>query len=98
MFYNVDDEFLCAEVYGVRKGIPQRLDPHGIFQTRPIGYDNIHRNVLVEVLNPEYFEPFCVFLKRKFPDFDSFLITEVEYPSLTKEPHQRIERAVYQCR
>lgn len=97
MFFNVDDQFGCVEVYGMRLGAPQRIDPHDILQTRTVGYDNIHRNVLSEVLDPSLKESFCGLLKRKFPEFDAFIITEVEYPSLTRAPHLRIEKAVTQC-
>ena len=55
MFYRVDRSYGYAEVYGVRdpggREEPVLLDPHDIFETRAVGYDNIHRNVLVGVLS-----------------------------------------------
>ena len=98
MFYNVDDSAGFAEVYGVKNGYPQRIDPHDIIETRPIGYDNIRRNILSVVLSSEYKKQFCAFLERKFPGFDNFVITQVYYPSLTKIPRERMERVVYKCR
>ena len=52
MFFNVDQTYGFAEVYGIRNGTPTRLDPHAILETRAVGYDNIHRNVLIGVLAP----------------------------------------------
>ena len=97
MFFNVNDTDGFVEVYGVINGNVQRLDPHEIIRTRNIGYDNIHRNVLSEVADPGYQPLFCRFLRYKFPDFSSFLITEIYYPSVTKTPHVRLQRVVYQC-
>ena len=99
MFYNVDDQFGYAQVYGVKNddAKAQAIDPHDILATRSIGYDNIHRNVLSEALGPQYHASFCAFLKRKFPYFDKFLITEVYYPSLTRSPAQKIEKVAYSC-
>ncbi len=103
MFFNVDDSFAYAEVYGVRggpDGLPetlQRIDPHEILRTRAIGYDNIHRNVLSVVLEPQLKGPFCSFLRRAFPGFDSFVVAEGYYPSLTRAPHLKFEKEAYRC-
>jgi len=51
MFYRVDDSEGRAEVWGIRAGRPELVDPHRIFATRWVGYDNIRRNVLVTALN-----------------------------------------------
>ncbi len=98
MFFNVDDEYGYVQVYGVKgKGI-HPLDPHQILQTRDIGYDNIHRGVLNNVLGEGMQRSFCRFLKKRFPEFDNFLVTVVYYPSLTKTPHLQHQRVEYQCR
>ena len=97
MFFNVDDQFSYAEVYGVKDHQPQLIDPHLIFRTRPIGFDNIHRNVLSEVFVSYQRQPFCRYLKMKFPDFDHFLVTAVIYPSVAKAPLRRIVQVVYEC-
>src|SRR5262249_48322694 len=73
MFYNLGDNYGTTEVYGVKDGAPQLIDPHLILQTRAIGYDNIHRNALVSVLTPGMSDAFCPYLKRKFPYFEKFL-------------------------
>jgi len=52
MFYQIEPAYGFAEVYGLRGTSRQRIDPHAIFSTRAVGYDNIHRNVLVGVLSP----------------------------------------------
>ena len=98
LFYNVGDEFTYAEVYGVQNNQPQLIDPHLIFRTRPIGFDNIHRNILLEVLYAQQKQPFCRYLKMRFPDFENFLITAVVYPSITKTPDRRVQQVVYECR
>lgn len=98
MFFNVDDAFGMAEVYGIKDGQPRLIEPHRILRTRAIGYDNIKRNALVGVLSSGMREPFCAFLKRKFPYFDHFVVTYVEYPSLTTAPFRQEQRIVYECR
>lgn len=98
MFYNIGDSFGDAEVYGVKGGRPQRIDPHLILATRTIGYDNIYRNVLSEILNPGMAQSTCRFLRRKFPYFDSFLVTYTEYPSITKAPLEQRQVVMYECR
>ncbi len=97
MFFNVDDTYGCAEVYGFKDGQPQFIDPHLILQTRPIGYDNIHRNALSVALDQGLQDSFCRFLKRKFSYFDGFVVTVVYYPSVTKTPSLRYQRVMYRC-
>ena len=98
MFYNVGDSFGFAEVYGIHGGNnPQLIDPHEILETRAIGYDNINRNVLSAVLSPGMSDSFCPFLKRKFPYFQKFLVTYVEYPHLTQQPFEKKQTIVYGC-
>ena len=97
MFVNVDDRFSHIEVYGIANGALHRLDPHEIIATRFIGFDNIHRNILGSVASRRTQQPFCHFLERKLPGFDNFVVTAVEYPSLTKDPHHREQAVLYQC-
>ncbi len=97
MFYNLGDNFGCAEIYGVKNGVPQMIDPHMVLQTRAIGYDNINRNAMSTVLSPGVSGSFCPYLKRKFPYFDKFLVTYVEYPRLTEEPLERDQTIAYTC-
>ena len=98
MFFNVSDRYGLAEVYGVKEGRPHLIDPHQILLTRAIGYDNIHRNALVGVLSRESSRAFCAFLKRKFPYFDTFLVTYAEYPSLVKQPFEKLQSVAYECK
>jgi hypothetical protein len=97
MFYNIEDNFGFAEVYGVKNGNPQLIDPHQILQTRAIGYDNINRNALITVLSPGMQDVFCPFLKRKFPYFEKFFVTYVQYPHLTEQPFERMQTVAYTC-
>lgn len=97
MFYNIGDNFGYTEVLGIKNGVPQPIDPHQILQTRAIGYDNINRNALITVLTPGEPEPFCSFLQRKFPYFEKFVVTYVQYPHLTEQPFERTRSVVYTC-
>ena len=97
MFYNVDDRAGYAEVYGIRKGVGQLIDPHEIIRTRFIGFDMVHRNVLSTVLIPGVRKDFCTVLQKQFPEFENFVVTVVEYPSLTRSRFERYQTPVYQC-
>ena len=97
MFYNVNHEYTGAEVYGVQSGKPEFIDPHKILETKGVGYDNIHRNVLIEVVYAGRKEAFCGFLKRKFPAYDGFLVTAARYPSLAREPASKLHAIMYTC-
>lgn len=97
MFFDVDETYTMAEVYGIKKGKPELVDPHLIFATKAIGYDNIHRNVLSSVLYPQQGDRFCRFLRRKFPDYGGFLVAAAHYPSVVKEPAKKLYRVMYQC-
>ena len=98
MFYSVDNSYGYVQVYGVKDGRTQAIDPHYILQTRSIGYDNINRNALVSVLTRGSKRPFCTFLRRKFPYFDGFLVTYVNYPSLIERPFEQQQTVAYECR
>src|SRR5665213_1616958 len=89
MFYNIGDNFGYTEVYGVKNGNPQMIDPHQILQTRAIGYDNINRNALITCLDQGESQAFCPFLQHKFPYFEKFLVTYVEYPHLAEQPFEK---------
>lgn len=97
MFFRVDDDFSYVEVYGKKGEQIELIDPHDIFRTRTIGFDNIHRNILSSVAARDSAKSFCPFLKYRFPYFDSFFVTYVYYPSITKEPGKRLEEVLYTC-
>ena len=97
MFYHVGDEDGRAEVWGRIGDKRELIDPHRIFATRWIGYDNIRRNVLITALDPAYERAFCRYLRRKFPSYDGFDIVEVWTPSVTKEPDRQIRQTIYRC-
>ncbi len=97
MFYSVDDVAVYTEVYGVRNGIAQFIDPHQIIKTRFVGFDMVHRNVLSTVLIPGVRKSFCEVLHKQFPEFEKFIITQIEYPSLMHSRFERYQVPVYQC-
>lgn len=97
MFFNVDRSYGSAEVYGVREGKPTLIDPHAIFSTRCVGYDNIRRNVLISVLSGAAAPQFCRFLARKFPQYEAFAVTYVMYPDLVERPGEKLYRLAYRC-
>ena len=97
MFFNVDRSYGFAEVYGVRDGDRVLLDPHDILETKAVGYDNIHRNVLVGVLSLADAQSFCRFLHRKFPSYDEFLVVYAQYPDLVTTPDRILRQLAYRC-
>jgi len=97
MFFQVDEVEGRAEVYGLKGERFEYIDPHRIFDIRWIGYDNIRRNVLISALHGFYASSFCLYLKRKFPEYDGFTIMQVIYPSNIKYPGKKIMRPAYEC-
>lgn len=97
MFFRVEPDYGFAAVHGIRRGQPIALDPHAIFATRAIGYDNIRRNVLVGVLTRETAGPFCGYLHRKFPAYDRFHVFSGAYPDLLNAPDRVVYELAYQC-
>jgi hypothetical protein len=97
MFFNIDRAYGFAEVYGIKDRTPMLLDPHDILETRAVGYDNIHRNVLIGVLYPQRAPQFCPFVKRKFPEYDSFAVVYAQYPDIVKTPERILRQVVYRC-
>ena len=97
MFYRIDPVYGFAEVRALQGATWRRLDPHDIFSTRAIGYDNIHRNVLVGVLSQESAGAFCRYLRRKFPQYDAFAVLDGEYPDLVNAPERVGYQLAYRC-
>ena len=97
MFFNVDPSYGFAEVYGVKDNRPVLLDPHAIFSTKAVGYDNIHRNVLIGVIYRDRARDFCRYLRRKFPDQDTFAVVYAEYPDVVANPERVVRQAAYYC-
>ena len=97
MFFNVDQSYGFAEVYGVRDGRSFLIDPHDIFSTKGVGYDNIHRNVLVGALSREAPKTFCAYLARKFPAYEEFVVVYGQYPDVVKEPETIWRQVAYRC-
>lgn len=97
MFFNVDRSYGYAEVYGLRGNRPVQLDPHDILATKAIGYDNIHRNVLVGVLSQRDAPSFCRYLRGKFTAYDSFAVIYAQYPDLVDTPDRIVRQVAYRC-
>lgn len=97
MFFNVGRSYGCAEVYGVRGQQVSLIDPHKICETCAIGYDNIHRNVLIGVLERGRATAFCRYLRRKFPDYESFAVVYAQYPDLIETPTRILRQIAYRC-
>ena len=97
MFFNVDRSYGFAEVYGIQDGRSTLIDPHDIFATRFVGYDNIHRNVLISVLSAHDAPRFCRYLRRKFPQYDAFTVVYAAYPDLVDRPNEIQRQVAYQC-
>ena len=98
MFYRVEEAEVRAEVYGRKGESFEWIDPHRIFNIHWLGYDNIHRNILISVLGPYHAsQSFCRYLKRKFPQYDGFSVMQAVYPSNIKYPEKRALKVVYEC-
>lgn len=97
MFYRVGASYGFAEVYGIHGAASAKLDPHAIFETRAVGYDNIHRNVLIGVLSRADAPAFCRYLRRKFPAYDSFAVVYGEYPDVVRSPDVVRRQIAYRC-
>ena len=97
MFFNVDKTYGFAEVYGIQGTEPVKLDPHDILRTKAVGYDNIHRNVLVGVLNRHDAPSFCRYLRRRFPTYDSFAVVYAHYPDIVETPERILRQVAYRC-
>ncbi len=97
MFFDVDQSFGYAEVYGLRGQQPELLDPHAIFATKAVGYDNIHRNVLSGVLHRSQGPAFCRYLARKFPAYETFVVVYAVYPDVVSQPDRVLRQIAYRC-
>lgn len=97
MFFNIEHPYGFAEVYGIHGSDITRLDPHEIFQTRAIGYDNIRRNVLIGVLTQRDAPSFCRYLRRKFPRYEAFTVAYAQYPDLIDAPDRILRQIAYRC-
>ena len=97
MFFNVDRSYGFTEVYGLKHGQPSLIDPHEIFETRFVWYDNIHRNVLISVLSLHDAPRFCRYLRRKFPQYDGFTVVYAAHPDLANRPDEIQRQVMYRC-
>jgi len=97
MFFHVDRRYGMAEVYGLRANQPTQLDPHEIFRTRFVLYDNICRNVLLNVLSPSRATDFCRYLARKFPQYDRFAVVYAQYLDVVEQPTDVQRQIAYRC-
>ncbi|MBI3324572.1 MAG: hypothetical protein HYZ92_04760, partial [Candidatus Omnitrophica bacterium] len=86
-----------AEVYGLQQGRPALVDPHEIFPTRFVWYDNIHRNVLISVLSNQAAPGCCRYLHRKFPQYEAFAVAYAVYPDVVNSPSQIYRQLAYRC-
>jgi len=97
MFYQVSDQSGNIEVYGFKGDQSQHIDPHDIFRTRTIMFDNIHRGILGAATRRRMAQPFCRFLKYRFPYFDKFVVIYAHYPNIVENQFKRNEYVQYQC-
>lgn len=99
MFYRVDNSSGGMEIYGVRKGTTTLIDPHRVFSTRYVLFDNIRRGMMFSAAEPARRWAFCNFLRRKFPEFEDFAVTQYQYQDLAgAKPPQRLQGVLYQCK
>lgn len=97
MFFRVDDGYGFREVYGVKENKIQLIDPHDIFRTRTIGFDNIHRGILSSAASARQGADFCRYLSFRFPYFDNFVIQTTVLNNMTENSYDRNSRIEYKC-
>lgn len=97
MFFHIGHSYGFAEVYGLKNDQRIPLDPHEIFRTRTIGYDNIRRNILIGVLSEQSAFLFCRYLGWKFPEYDSFMVVYGRYSDLIKQADIVQRQVAYRC-
>lgn len=98
MFFNIDRSYGFAEVYGRKNGQFTLIDPHNIFRTKAVGYDNIRRNMLISVLPRQASDDFCRYLKWRLPAYETFTVIYGAYPDVTAQAPDKIWRQVaYRC-
>ncbi len=97
MFFNIEPTYGFAEVYALEGRQPTKLDPHDIFATWALGYDNIHRNVLIGVLSRDAAPSFCRYLTRKFAPTTAFAVVYSLYPDVITQPDQTLSQVAYTC-
>ena len=99
MFYQVGNSWGTAEVYGWREGHPpEKIDPHRIFETRFVWFDNIHRNIMVHLLDRRKAYQVCMMLRRKMPEYSSFMVLHTGYPEVAPvEKQKKFTRLMYRC-
>lgn len=97
MFFHVDARYGFTEVYGRTGDVVTPIEPHAIFSTRTVGYDNFHRNILIGVLNQQDAPTFCRYLAWKFPAFEQFGVVYAEYPDVVQTSERVLRQLAYQC-
>ena len=97
MFFRVDDVEVRAEVYGQTGDRIELIDPHRIFETRWLGYDNLRRNILISTLGGGPDEDFCRYLRRKFPSYDSFAVAQAVYSCRPEAKNEVRRDLAYRC-
>lgn len=97
MFYEVGDTAGGLEIYGVSNATTTLIDPHRVFATRYVGFDNIRRGMLWSAAGRQW--EFCNFLRRKFPEYPDFSVVQYQYQDLgSGKPPERQQAPLYGCR
>lgn len=97
MFFNVGPASGDIQIYGTKGNYKQLIDPHDIFRTRTIAFDNIHRGIVGGIAGERKRPETCRYLFWKFPGFDYFDIHYVDYPDVTQGPYIRREVVLFRC-
>ena len=99
MFYQIPPEYSTAAVTGITPdGREETIDPHRIMTPDFIGFDNIHRNIMVHLLDRREAGKICRYLHWKFPGYQKFRVHYVVYPELVPPENQKkSSMPVYQC-
>jgi len=97
MFYNVDESYGHARIFGMKGKEGYEINPHEVFRVRTIGFDNIHRGVINAASAKRRAPSFCRQLYRRFPQYESFKVVYTYYPRFVSEPDRRYQELMYKC-
>jgi len=97
MFYNVGESYGYIRIFGTKNGQAYEIDPHDIFRVRTIGFDNIHRGVIIGAASQRQRRSFCRHLYQNFEQFERFRVVSTYYPNFVSNPYEQHHQVVYEC-
>jgi len=98
MFFRVTPSYGNVEIIAIDGQRSYRLDPHQVLLTRDIMYDNVYRGVLGSFAENRNAPQTCRYLKRRFPEFDNFIVRYHYYRNVVDSPYKYDVIPQFQCK